>query len=279
MLREPLLHFLLLGVLIFLAYAFIRDDGPADDEIVLTSAQQQRLVAAFDATWNRPPTRPEYESILEDWIREEIAYREGLEMGLDSDDAIIRRRLRQKFELLAEEIVSMAPPTAQELEAYFAENQADYAGEPRFTLRQVTFSVDERGDAAQPDAEQALFLLGDESSSVNPETLGDPIPLPRRLVEASASLIAARFGREFTDAVSVLEPGGWRGPIRSGFGLHLVIIDEYLPAEPPTLEAVERDVRRDYNNQQRKAAIDRLYEELAKQYKITVEMPEDAESS
>lgn len=279
MLKEPLLHFLLLGVLIFLAYAFIRDDGPADDEIVLTSAQQQRLVAAFVATWNRPPTQPEYESILEDWIREEIAYRQGLEMGLDYDDAIIRRRLRQKVELLAEEIVSMMPPSTEQLEGYLAENRADYTGEPRFTLRQVTFSVDERGDAALTDAEQALLLLGDESPRVIPETLGDPIPLPRRLAEAPASSIAARFGREFTDAVSVLEPGGWRGPIRSGFGLHLVIIDEYLPAEPPTLEAVERDVRRDYSNQQRKAAIDRMYEELAKQYTISVEAPEGAEPS
>ena len=141
MLKEPLLHFLLLGILIFGLSAFIGDDGPADDEIHVSSAQQQRLVAAFAATWNRPPTQPEYESILEDWIREEIAYRQGREMGLDTDDAIIRRRLRQKVELLAEEIVSMAQPTTEELEAFMAENQADYAGEPRFTLRQVAVSA------------------------------------------------------------------------------------------------------------------------------------------
>ncbi len=279
MLKEPLLHFLLLGALVFVAYGFIRDGGPAEDEIVLTSAQQQRLAAAFAATWNRPPTQSEYEWILEDWIREEIAYRQGLAMRLDSDDAIIRRRLRQKVELLAEEIVSMTPPTTEELEAYLGENRVDYTGEPRFTLQQVTFSIDERGDAARTDAEQALFLLGDESRRVNPETLGDPIPLPRQLVEAPTSSVAARFGREFTDAISVLEPGAWRGPIPSGFGLHLVIIDEYLPAEPPTLETVERDVRRDYNNQQREAAIDRLYEELATQYTITVENSEDADRS
>lgn len=279
MLKEPLLHFLLLGAIIFGFYAFVGDDGPDDDEIVLSSAQQQRLVAAFATTWNRPPTQPEYESILEDWIREEIAYREGRAMGLDTDDAIIRRRLRQKVELLAEEIVSMAPPTTEELEAYLARNQADYVGEPRFTIRQVAFSVDQRGAAARTDAEQALLLLGVESPRVNPETLGDPIPLPRQLVEASGSLIAARFGRDFVDQVSVLEPGDWRGPVSSGFGWHLVIIDEYLPAELPTLEAVERDVRRDLEKQQQTEAIDRLYDELAKQYTINVEMPEDTESS
>lgn len=279
MLKEPLLHFLLLGALIFLAYAVFGDAGPADDEILITNAQQERLVAGFAATWNRPPTEPEYESILEDWIREEIAYRQGREMGLDTDDPIIRRRLRQKVELLAEDIVSMAQPTTEELEAFLEENRADYVGEPRVSMRQVTFSTDERGDAAKLDAEQALVLLSTDSPRVNPEALGDPIPLPHRLERATLSSIASRFGRAFADSVSAIEPGAWRGPVRSGFGLHLVIIDEYLPAEQPTLEAVERDVRRDFSNQRRKAAIDRLYEELVREYTISVEAPEVAETS
>ena len=139
MLKEPLTHFLALGVLIFLAYAYFGDDGPADNEIVLSNAQQQRLVAAFVTIWNRPPTQAEYESILEDWIREEISYREGVAMGLDTDDAIIRRRIRQKVELLAEEIVSLTPPSTRELESFLAENRDDYMGEPRITLRQVTW--------------------------------------------------------------------------------------------------------------------------------------------
>ena len=102
MLKEPLLHFLVLGMLIFVAHALVGDHGPENDEIVLSTAKQQRLVASFAATWNRAPTEPEFEAILEDWIREEIAYRQGVEMALDLDDTVIRRRLRQKVELLAE---------------------------------------------------------------------------------------------------------------------------------------------------------------------------------
>lgn len=277
MLKEPLLHFLLLGLLIFVVHELVADHGPEDDEIVLTSAKQQRLVASFAATWNRAPTDPEFESIREDWIREEIAYRQAVEMGLDSDDTVIRRRLRQKVELLAEEIVSMAPPETAELKAFLDANQQDYIGEPRLSLRQVMFSDDVRGDRARSDAEEALSLLS--RTNVDPETLGDSFPLPRQLIQASPALISSRFGREFSDEVSILEPGRWHGPVESGFGLHLVIVDEYVPAMPPTLDSVEREVRRDYNRQQREVAIDRLYEELIKQYTISVEGLEDAASS
>ena len=277
MLKEPLLHFLLIGLLIFVVHELVADHGPEDDEIVLTSAKQQRLVAAFAATWNRAPTEPEYESILDDWIREEIAYRQAVEMGLDSGDTVIRRRLRQKVELLAEEIVSMAPPETEDLEEFLAANLDEYIGEPTMSLRQVAFSVDLRGDNAEVDAAKALSRLNE--SSVDPDSLGDPIPLPQQLIQVSPAMIASRFGREFTDAVSILEPGRWQGPVESGFGLHLVIVDEYVPAAPPSLDDVEREVRRDYNRQQREVAIDRLYEELLKQYSVSVEAMEAPESS
>ena len=253
--------------------------GPENDEIFLTNAKQQRLVASFAATWNRAPTEPEFQAILEDWIREEIAYRQGVDMSLDVDDTVIRRRLRQKVELLAEEIVSMSPPEDAELEEYLSANVEDYIGEPSFTLRQIAFSIDERGETAKADAEQALVLLTGEDSSVDPDTLGDPIPLPRQMIQVTPAMIASRFGSEFTSEVSVLEPGDWHGPVMSGFGVHLVIIDEFIPPQAPELDEVRREVLRDYNRQEREAGIDRLYEELAKQYTISVEGLEDVESS
>ncbi len=279
MLKEPLLHFLVLGLLIFLVHGLVADHGPEDDEIVLTSAKQERLVAAFKATWNRAPNETEFESILEDWIREELAYRQGLEMGLEGDDTVIRRRLRQKVELLAEEIVSMAPPDRTVLEAFLAANESDYLGEPTFSFRQVTFSEDRRGAQAEADAKQALQQLSAEGAKVDLGNIGDPFPLPARLIDASPSLVASRFGREFAEELATLEPGRWLGPIRSGFGLHLVIIDAFKAAPPPTLDLVGREVQRDYNRQQREVAIDRLYEELAKQYTISVEGLEGAPSS
>ena len=134
--KEPLLHFIVLGALVFALYGFIGPDKPADDEIIVTRGQQEHLVTAFTRTWQRPPTQAEFTGIVDDWIREEIAYREGLGMGLDTDDTIIRRRLRQKLEVLAEDIVSMAEPTEEILQQYLEENQTTYTREPVYTLRQ-----------------------------------------------------------------------------------------------------------------------------------------------
>ena len=170
-LKEPLLHFIVLGALVFAWYSFVGPDNPADDEIIVTRGQQEHLVTGFTRTWQRPPTQAEFTGIVDDWIREEIAYREGLGMGLDVNDTIIRRRLRQKLEVLAEDIVSMAEPTEEILQQYLEENRSAYTLEPTYTLRQIYFSVDDRGATAEQDAEQALLLLETDSALTNPEDL------------------------------------------------------------------------------------------------------------
>jgi hypothetical protein len=211
LLKEPLLHCLLLGALIFVAYDFVSTDAPADDEIVVSRAQQQRLIDAFSVTWKRPPTQKEFQGIVDNWIREELAYREAVALGLDTDDTIIRRRLRQKLEVLADDIVSIIEPTTDELQRFLVENQADYAEEPMYSLRQIYFSLDARGSPAQQDAEQALLLLQTDGQLTNPETLGEPSPLPHRLVGEREPGIATRFGREFVAALEDMEPGRGRG--------------------------------------------------------------------
>jgi hypothetical protein len=275
-LKEPLLHFLVLGAVIFVVYAKVSPSGPADDEIVVTQGQQEHLVTAFSRTWNRPPTPQEFQGIVKDWIREEIAYREGLEMGLDTNDTIIRRRLRQKLELLAEDIVSIAPPTTGELEAYRVANQADYTVETVYTLRQVYFSLDRRGAEARRDAEQALVMLSTDAGLVDPAQMGDPISLPQRVVSERATVVDATFGQGFAAALEQVERGAWAGPVPSAFGIHLVFVEDVQPGRPLTLEEAEQDVRRDWENARRIETIDRLYERLAEQYTITIESFDDS---
>ena len=194
-------------------------------------------------------------------------------MGLDSEDTIIRRRLRQKLEVIAEDIVSIVEPSEQELQSFLVSNQADYREEPTYSLRQIFFSTDARGKSAQQDAEQALLLLQTADPLINPDSLGDPISLPHGLEKESLSAIAAQFGREFSTALSDTGQDGWQGPIRSAYGLHLVIIDEYIPGRALTYEEAERSVRRDWEIQQRDLAIDKLYERLGEKYTITIEEP------
>ena len=269
--KEPLLHFMVLGALIFALYSFVGPDQPDDDEIVVTRGKQEHLVTAFTRTWQRPPSQVEFTNIVDDWIREEIAYREGLRMGLDTDDTIIRRRLRQKLEVLAEDIVSMAEPSEELLRQYLDENRTTYTRESQYTLRQVYFNVDERGAAAEQDAAQALLLLETDDALTNPEDLGDRISLPHRFVNKREYELAGSLGGDFVDSLKDLETGKWQGPILSGYGLHLVFIEEFTPGTPLTFEEAERDVRRDWANEQRVKAIDSLYEELRKQYEITVD--------
>jgi len=270
-LKEPLLHFLVLGALVFVLYGFIGPDAPSDDEIVVTRGQQEHLVTAFTRTWQRPPTQVEFSKIVDDWINEEIAYREGVTMGLDTDDTIIRRRLRQKLEILAEDIVSLVEPTEEMLQEYLAENVDSYTLEPVYTLRQIYFNVDERGAAAEQDAEQALLLLKTDSGLTNPEDLGDRLSIPHRYVQQREGKLVGILGRAFVDGLRDFEPGTWQGPILSGYGLHLVFIEDFNPGRPLTLEEARRDVRRDWDNEERIQAIARLYEELRANYTITVE--------
>lgn len=278
-LKEPLLHFLALGALIFIYYDFTSADAPADDAIIVSTAQQQRLIDTFTVTWKRRPTQKEFENVVKEWIREEVAYREAMAMGLDSDDTIIRRRLQQKLEVLAEDIVSIVEPTKQELQSFLTENQADYREDPTYSLRQIFFSTDARGKSAQQDAEQALLLLQSGDPLINPALLGDPISLPRSLEKKRLSAIAAQFGRDFATALSEAEQGGWQGPLRSAYGLHLVFIDGYIPGRALTYEEAERSIRRDWEIQQRELAINRLYETLSEKYTITIEEPAKKDSA
>jgi hypothetical protein len=270
-LKEPLLHFLVLGALVFAFYNAVSGDAPGDDEIVVTRGVQEHLVRGFSRAWQRPPTQSEFNGIVDDWIREEIAYREGIEMSLDTDDTVIRRRLRQKMEMLAEDIVSLAEPTEEDLQTYLEQNQAKYLAEPEYTLRQIYFSGDRRGEAVMQDAEQALLLLTTGPKVSNPETMGDPFSLPHRYVREPRRGIEAAFGRAFADSLAELEHGTWQGPVRSGYGLHLVLIEDFVPGGPLTLEDAEREVRRDWENERRIEAINTLYDRLGERYTITVE--------
>ena len=165
-LKEPLLHFLALGALIFFVYGILAKEEVDENEIFVSRGQQENLVNTFSRTWQRLPTPEEYQGLLRDYIREEIAYRQTRDMGLDENDIVIRRRLRQKLEMLAEDVAGLVPPTEQELQAYLEANPEDFALEPRLSLHQLYFSVDRRGDRAREDAAQQLAVLGSSGADL-----------------------------------------------------------------------------------------------------------------
>ena len=173
----------------------------------------------------------------------------------------------------------MAEPTDDVLTQYLEDNQAAYTTAPTYTLRQVYFNLDERGTTAEQDAKQARLMLETDSGLTNPESLGDRISLQHRYVNERENYLAGVFGNEFAESLRGLERGKWQGPILSGYGMHLVYIEEFSPGRPLTLEEAEREVRRDWANDQRIRTIDMLYEKLKQDYTITIESSADEQAA
>jgi hypothetical protein len=271
-LREPLLHFLAIGAALFLYFHFSGGgSGPTSNRIVLTAGQIDHLAAGFTKTWQRPPTAVEIKGLVDDWVREEIAVREAMAMGLDRDDTVIRRRLRQKLEFVVEDVVAAAPPTEQELHAWLAGHADSFRIEPQMAFRQVYVSRDRRGAAAETDARALLARLRAAGLAARIDDLGDSIMLPQEVDLSSRGDVARTFGDEFTGQIEVLAPGTWAGPIASGYGLHLVLVRERIEGSLPSLASVRQAVEREFQADRRTGQLAAMYERLLAKYKVVIE--------
>jgi hypothetical protein len=275
LLREPLLHFFVLGGAIFLLFGVTGDaERRQPDEIVVTAGQIDRLVEGWKKTRIRAPTVPELEGLVADHIREEIYYREALAMGLDSDDMIIRRRLRQKMEFLTEDLVRQAEPTEAELQTYLDDNASAFLIEPRFTFRHVYFSEDKRGEHAHNNAITVLASLREADGTIDIATRGDLLPLARSYKSLPTSETRNLFGQNFATQLLTLELGSWQGPVRSGYGLHLVFVDERTEPREPALDEVRNAVIREWREARRREANEKLYRHMRDRYTIVIKRPE-----
>ena len=274
LLREPLLHFLLLGVALFGVYALARGKTPnRTDQIVVTQSQIEQLVVGFTRTWQRQPTQEELAGLVEDRIREEVLYREAMSMGLDRDDTIVRRRLRQKLEFLIPDLASqIAPPTERELEAYLQQHADKYRGAPTVSFEQVFFDRERRGKSVSTDAVAALTRLnGPGGSAVNLDTVGDASLLPIELTRSQESEVARLFGGTFSEGLVKVPPGRWAGPLESSYGLHLVLVREQVPGRAPEMASVREAVLRDLQAERRQQALDAAYAKFRRRYAVVVE--------
>jgi hypothetical protein len=280
LLREPLLHFLLLGIALFGVYGLVRDRAPdRTGRIVVTQSQIEHLVIGFTRTWQRAPTSEELTGLVEDRIREEVLYREAVSMGLDRDDTIVRRRLRQKLEFLIPEAASqIAPPTDDELAAYLDRHAHQYRGEPTISFEHVFFDRARRGKAARENAEAALTRLnGRDGFAVDLDTVGDASLLPSELTGAAESEVARLFGGTFSQRLMEISPGRWAGPLESGYGLHVVLVREQSPGRKPEMANVREDVLRDLQAERRKEALDGAYARYRARYAVVIEPSGDAD--
>jgi hypothetical protein len=247
MLREPLVHFLLPGVGIFLAYSLVAQRPSIEPEtIVITQEQIEHLAMGFARTWQRPPSADELEGLIREQLREEVYYREAVALGLDKDDIIIRRRLRQKLEFISEDVAAQAEPTDEQLRADLKANPEAFRVERRFTFRQVFLNPERRRESLTHDAAQLLVQLNQTGAKADISSLGDSFLLEHDFDGVPASEVAKQFGEKFAVKLNELQPGQWRGPVASGYGVHLVFITERTTGRVPALEEIRDVVRREW---------------------------------
>jgi len=268
-LREPLLHFFVLGAGLFALFAWLR--GPlaaAPERIHVEAARIEQLALGFTRTWQRPPTQEELAGLVDEFVREEILYREALALGLDRDDTIVRRRMRQKLEFLSEDIAPVADPDDAALVRYLAEHADAYQIEPQLALRQVFVSRDHRGEAASAHAQALLARL---SADPRADGAGDASLLPGSLPLGPLGEVARVFGTAFAEEVVKLAPGRWSGPVESGFGLHLVFVEQRVAGWTPALDEVRDAVRNDWLSARRAEANEAFYQRLREPYEVMID--------
>jgi len=274
-LREPLVHFIALGALVFLLFHFNADrDAPQDGKIVVTPGKVEQLVTGFSRTWHRPPTQQELDGLVEDHIREEVLYREALAMGLDKDDTIVRRRMRQKLEFLTEDAGAAVLPTDQDLQSWLDQHPEKFRVEPEIAFSQVYFNTGRRGESASAAAAKAYARLNRAGRNIAPLELGDPTMLPHDLPLSRVDEVASVFGKEFAQQVSQLEPGSWGGPVQSSYGWHLVYVSERTEGRSRPLSEVREGVQREWLTARRNEIVDATYRKLREKYAIVVEGPQ-----
>jgi parvulin-like peptidyl-prolyl cis-trans isomerase-like protein len=273
-LREPLVHFLLLGALIFGAFKFISSEIIEPGKILISQGRIESLEIAFSRTWRRPPTASELEELVRDYIREEVFAREAVAVGLDKDDTIIRRRLRQKLEFVSEDVTALAEPTDEQLRAYLKEHPEAFRGDRWFTFRQVYLDPQRRGANLGRDAAQLLAQLRRAGSNADIAALGDSLMLENEFKALPASEAVKQFGEKFVANLGEIRAGQWQGPIESGFGVHLVFMSERTDGSLPALEDVRPAVRREWANARRVDANEKFYQTILHRYVVTIERPE-----
>jgi len=278
LLKEPLFHFLLIGAALFLLYGWRSNSsslsggqaGTKTAQIVVTQDAIDQINNLFAKTWQRQPTEEEQKQLIEDFVRNEIYYREAIAIGLDRDDEVIRRRLRLKMEFIYEDITSWAEPTDEDLKAFMKKHREKYLTDPQLSFRQVYINTNKRGKSAESDARQILAQL---TEGADPDSVGDPTLLEPEVTLSPLRDIRKQFGDEFGRTLLELKPGGWAGPIRSAFGLHMVFVKERMGGRLPDLKEVRETVKRDWTAERQKELKDAAYAKVRERYSVTVEKP------
>ena len=265
--REPVVLFLATGLLFFLIYTIASNSGsPEQKQIVVSDSQVEQMALKFAATWLRPPTEGEMRGLIDSYVRNEVYYREALAMGLEQNDQVIQNRLRQKLELLMDNVASITVPSEQMLRQYLQENEETFRTDYSISFVQVYINPENHAD---PEAEAKNILVSLQAGS-NPEELGDRTFAGYVFESYSQNDVARQFGADFTLQLSACPLEEWYGPVFSGMGVHLIRIAEFEEGVLPDLTEIRGVVEREWMAARKKELKDASYEKLLEGYEIII---------
>lgn len=259
---EPLVHFLIAGAVIFAVFAWRGEVAdPSSRTISVDREQQAQIALGFERMMQRPPTDAELDIQIERYVRDEVLYREALRLGLDRDDAVVRRRLAQKMDMLASAQAETAQPSDAVLHAWHRAHPERFTDATRYSLDQLWFE-------SQDKASAAARRLG---SAKDWRQIGQPISLPASVVDEARDEVLARYGEQFLAAIDRLEPGEvWQGPVPSGLGWHLVRLRAREPGKPRPFSEVAERVENDWRTSTIAARREQAYRLLRDAYRVDI---------
>lgn len=273
LLKEPLFHFLLMGIGLFIIYGIVSNDQTNEETIVINDFDVDNIIASWEMQWKRLPTDEELKSLILQNIKQEIFYQEALKMNLDHNDEIIKRRLSQKMQFLSSDIASLNEPNDDEILAFYKDNVASYMSHNSYELYQIIYSLDYHNNP-KAKAENMLQSISQQDPKMA-ENLGDKMPFPFYFKSIDESELNRQLGLNFTDELEKLEVNQWTGPIKSGFGYHLVFIADKKESAPIPFNEIQADVLRDLEYENQKKMNEMIFEEFRKNYSIEYDLNPD----
>lgn len=272
LLREPLLHFLVIGAALFIIFNLTgNSETTSDNRLIITQAELDRLASTWLKSMGRPPSAQEREQQLKHYIREQVLYREAMKMGLDQDDVIVRRRLAKKMEYLFNDLSFIPEATEVELNSFLSDHAEKFTLPATITFNQIYLDPGKRKQAINNDAEKLLKQLKETTAAIDTVNMGDRSLLPYQFTAQRNNEIAGMFGTAFATQVFALPANSWQGPVTSEYGLHLVYIRSHTKERLPSLAEIRDSVNREWRTTKQHEANEIFYQSLYQRYEIILD--------
>lgn len=265
---EPLVHFVVLGTILFSAWSWVNpsDAEGTDKVIVIDQRRLEHLETLWKAQWKRDPAPEDVAAIIDRHLRQEVFYREALNMGLDKEDDIIRTRLAQKMEAVASDLsILMKAPSETDLRDFYIQRKELFTLPDAFAFEQVLYLPEEA-----KDADLKVMLEDLNSGEEVPKNRINKLSVPNTWQLTSANALRNSFGGSFSNSLTQLPLGKWVGPIRSGLGLHLVKITANQPSQLASYEDIKDYVEQQYQYYAVLDAQKNMFQELLNKYQVQI---------